>query len=339
MFFRWLVFSFNVLRFLWRFFVGLMHFLMVLSFLATLLVIGLAFSFNLWFPLAARWYVAHQSGFRLTIGASNSTLSRGLIDFSAIEIKNPKGKFSQDDCLKINRLMVKANLLTIFNPNVIFEEATIDVESITCDTNGNGVINVLDLARAFGISESGDFERDPQSDRSRKKHLVKMAPNQAGNGESLKLFAIREGGQCVVQEMVIYLGKLKLHNIIPGGGTKEIDIHETWNFTDVHSRKEVIKAIRVRLRPYGIDLVVQSAFGAIFNLPGVSSAKHLLMGVSHFSQTLFKGIAESVTKALPSKDDINLDANSSKAINRQDYDPLRASRNINKLEKEEKDAM
>jgi hypothetical protein len=348
MFFRWVVFHFKVARFLWRAFSGLMHFVMLLSFLMTLLMVCFAFSFNLWFPSVAKWYVAHESGFRLTIGASNSALSRGLIDFSGIEIKNPKLKFSQDDCLKINHIMVKANLLTIFNPSVVIEEVTVDVESITCDTSKDGVINVLDLAKVFGVSESEDAERgrklnhserNPKSNRSRKKYFGKTVSGRTGNGELPKSFIICDGSQCVVREMAIYLGKIKLHNIDQKGGSREIDINETWNFTDVHSQKEVINTIKTRLQRHGVDLMIQSAFEAIFNLPGIGSARRLITEIGHFSQTFFKGITESMMKTLPSKDDMNLEDNFSKIVDPLVRDRLQAIRNTNSSKEDTEDTM
>jgi hypothetical protein len=264
-----------------------------------------------------------------------------LIDFDGIEIKNPEGKFSQEGCLEINRIMVKANLLTILSPEVILEEAVVNVKRVIYDTNRRGEINVLSLAEAFGMPKEENLEpikklknSEPglKNDRDRKKHLVKVASDKFKDGAPLRLFAIREGGQCIARKMVIYLGKIELHNATREGESKEIAINETWNFTDVRSLTEVIESIKVRLQRHSIDLVIESVFETVFNLPGIKFTKRLINRIGHFSQGLFGGIAESVMKVLPSKGDINIEDNLSKIINPLDDRQIQVSQNADALE-------
>jgi hypothetical protein len=321
MFLKLLLFPFKAIRFLWHFFAGFIHFLVILSFFVSLLAIGLVFSFNLWFPSVAKWYVAHKSGFRFKIEKSKCALYRGLIDFNGVEIRNPEGKFSQDNCLKISRIMVKANLLTIFNAEIVIDEAIIEVERIVCDANKQNEINVLSFMEAFTKSKEEDSKliqkmpKNDRSDRERKKYPMKMAVDKFDKRVPLKFFAIHESGQYVAKKMVVYLGKFEFYNIVREGEGNEIEVNATWNFTDVRSRNEVIEAIKTRLQRHGIDLIIQNAFEAIFNLPGIKPVKHLISGISRFSQNFFKGITESVMKMLPNKEDMDLETNLSRMIN------------------------
>jgi hypothetical protein len=281
-------------------------------------MIGLAFSFNLWFPSVAKWYVAHQSGFRLTIEESKCAPYRGLVDFHNVEIKNPEKMFSQEGCLKISRLMAKANLLTVFNPEIIFEDIIIDVDRVICDTNGRGEINILNLMEAFAKPKENELEpikKLKKDSRERKKYPVKVASHKLPKEESLKFFAIREGSQCVARKMVVYIGKFELHNMTKEGENREIKIDEMWSFSNVRSQSEVIEAIKVRLQRHGVGLVIQNTFEAIFNLPGVKPVTHLIKGISRFSQGFFKGVAESMMKILPSKAEVNPEPNLSEIIN------------------------
>jgi hypothetical protein len=339
MFPKLLLFPYRAVRFLWHFFSGFIHFFVILSFLLSLLTVGLVFSFNLWFPSVAKWYVAHKSGFRFKIGESKCSLYRGLIDFNGIEVGNPEGKFSQDGCLKINRIMVKANLLTVFNPEMVIEEVIVEVERVVCDANKQREINILSFMDAF--SEGGDSKlqlADPdRSGRERKRQPANGVVDKLNKEAPLKLLAIHEGGQYVAKKMSVYLGKFELHNVIREGENSEIDVNAIWNFTDVRSRREVIEAIGVRLRRHGIDLIIQSAFDAIFNLPGIKPAKRLIGGISRFSQKFFKGITESMMKMLPSKDDANLEANLIPMIHSTGDDQFPAAGNVDDSEGDEAD--
>ncbi|MDR2371977.1 MAG: hypothetical protein LBD60_02410 [Puniceicoccales bacterium] len=338
MFLKLLLFSFRAVRFLWHFFSGFIYFLVILSFFVSLLAIGLVFSFNLWFPSVAKWYVVHKSEFRFKIEESKCALYRGLIDFNGIEVRNPEGKFSQDDCLKISRIMVKANLLTVFNPEMVIEEVILEVDRIVCDANKQSEINILSFMEAFASSEGKDSKlvqkspKNDRSDRERKKYPVKVAADKLNNGVPLRFFSIHESGQCVAKKMLVYLGKFELYNVIREGESTEIAVNATWNFTDVRSQSEVIEAIKARLQRHGINLIIQNAFEAIFNLPGIKHAKRLIVGISRFSQDFFKGITESVMKMLPSKEDMNLEDNLARMINPASSHQLLVQKNVDDSE-------
>jgi hypothetical protein len=338
MFLKLILFTFKAVRSLWHFFSGFIRFFVILSFFLSLLAIGLVFSFNLWFPPVAKWYVAHKSGFKFKIEESKCALYRGLIDFNGIEVRNPEGKFSQDDCLKISRIMVKANLMTIFSPEVVIEEVIIEVDRIVCDANKQSEINILSFMEAFSGSEGKDSKlvqklpKNDRSDRERKKYPMKIAADKLNNGVPLRFLAIHESGQCVAKKMLVYLGKFELHNVIREGESAEIEVNATWNFTDVRSQSEVIEAIKARLQRHGINLIIQNAFEAIFNLPGIKPAKRLITGISRFSQDFFRDITESVMKMLPSKEDIDLEGNLSRMINPATNHQLLVPKNVDDSE-------
>jgi hypothetical protein len=111
---------------------------------------------------------------------------------------------------------------------------------------------------SFCATERGQIKnptRPQKSDRNRKKYPVKAASDKPD--APLRFFAIREGSQCVVRKMTIYLGKIELHNVAKE--SKKIKINETWNFTNVRSESEVIESISVRLQHHSIGLIIQNA--------------------------------------------------------------------------------
>ncbi|MDR1591118.1 MAG: hypothetical protein LBR92_03970 [Puniceicoccales bacterium] len=298
---------------------------MISSLFVFLLAACLVFSFNLWFPSVAKWYVSHRSGFRLTIERSECVPYRGLIDFYGIEIKNPEEMFSQNGCLKINRIMAKADLLTLFNPEMVLEESVIDVDRIICETNKRSEINILSLLEAFVPPEKEvpkSIKKLEKNDNNRKNYPVKITANKLKNKTPLKFFANNEGGRCVVRKMAVYLGTFELHNITRDGDNKEIEVNERWNFTNVRSQREVIEAIKIRLQQHGIGLVIQAAFEAIFNFPGIKSAKGVIEGMGRLGQVFFKGIAEAMGKMLPNKEDLNIESNFSKFISPMNQLPV-----------------
>jgi hypothetical protein len=153
--------------------------------------------------------------------------------------------------------------------------------------------------------------------------------NKLEKGVPLKFFAGHEGSQCMVRKMVIYLGTFELHNIAKEGDNREIEVNQKWDFTNVRSQSEVIETIKTHLQQHGIGLVIQTAFEAIFNLPGIKSAKNVIGGISRFSQGFFKGMVEAVGRVLPSKEDLNIESNISKIVNPMDANQLQVLKNSN----------
>jgi hypothetical protein len=281
-------------------------------FIVILLAGVLLISFNLWFPAAAKWYVAHKSGFQLQIGHSKCALYRGLIDFNAVEIKNPEGKFFQDDCLKFNRLMLKANLLSMMAPEMVIEEIVIDVDRIVCDKNNQDDINVLEFGKAFMISEAkylqlnkkrGKSVKDKKSDA--KESLVKpeseKSESEKADDSSSKFFTICDDGHFVARKVMIHIDTFKLHNVTMAGEDKTIPINETWTLTDVKSKKEVIESVITHLQKYGIGIIMQNIFETVSNLPGIKSVNHVVEKVGRWGRGIFKSMAKAMTKMLPSK--------------------------------------
>ncbi|MDR1303434.1 MAG: hypothetical protein LBJ81_02330 [Puniceicoccales bacterium] len=277
---------------------------MVLSILLSLLLAVALLSFNWWFPGAAEWYVEHKSGFKLRIGQSNCAIYRGLIDFNGVEIQNPEGKFSQEGCLKFDHLMAKANLLTAMSPEIVVDEVILSMERAICEKNSAGETNLLVLQNAFSMLKNGDSSDAPKRRHgTRKKNrgdgekTVAVADG-ASSGGPLKFFA-QGGGRLVIRKMTIHVGSFELHNVTTSDEQRVIDVNQTWTLTDVRSRKEVIDFVTARLQNYGVGIVIQNVFGAIFNLPGVRSVKSAMEKVSHLGRGMLKSVSEAMTQALP----------------------------------------
>jgi hypothetical protein len=231
-----------------------------------------------------------------------------VIDFNRIEIRNPEGKFSQEGCLKFDRLMARANLLTVFNPEIVIDEVVLGIERVICEKGADGEMNVWAFQNAFSVLDESDLGALPRRRRRAKRRsggeeesaVEKAAPKANGAGDSgpLKFFA-QNGGRFVIRKMTIRMGSFELHNITAPGEKKEIDVNQTWTLTDVRSRKDVVDFVMARLQSYGLGIVLQSALGAIFNLPGMKLVKHGMEKVSHLGRGVFKGVGEAMTRILP----------------------------------------
>jgi hypothetical protein len=301
---KFIVFPFKLLRFSWRFLISFIHFLAVLSIVLSLLFTIALLSFNWWFPAAAEWYVEHKSGFKLHIGQSNCAIYRGLIDFNGIEIQNPEGKFSQEGCLKLDRLMAKTNLLTVMSPEIVIEEVVLGMERVICEKNSGGETNLGTFQNAFSMLQKNDLDSAPKRRRGARKRnrgdgeKTAAVADGASNNGPLKLFA-QSGSRFVIRKMMIHVGSFELHNITASGEQQVVDVNQTWTLTNVHSRKEVIDFVTARLQKYGVNIAIQSVFGAIFNLPGVRSVKSAMAKVGQLGRGMFKKVSETVMQELP----------------------------------------
>jgi hypothetical protein len=118
------------------------------------------------------------------------------------------------------------------------------------------------------------------------------------NNRLLKFFAQR-GGRFVIRKMTIHVGSFELHNITTPGEQQVVDVNQTWTLTDVRSRKEVVDFVTGRLQNYGIGVMIQNVFGAIFNLPGVKSINSAMAKVSHLGRGMFRKVSETMMQTLP----------------------------------------
>ncbi|MDR1435073.1 MAG: hypothetical protein LBI77_01555 [Puniceicoccales bacterium] len=306
--FRLLLWPFKIIRFTWRLCSKLIHFLAILAIWVSLFAVIFFLSFNRWFPSVARHYVFKKSGFNLHIDQSQCSLWRGLIDLNGIEIKNPAKKFSQNDCLNINRLMIKMNLLSLLNPEVVVDEVTIDMDRIVCDQNNSGDIGILKLCKALTASEdetlkSREKKLEPLRKSNQKNGHTKYLSNVTSNGEEsdkklLKLASVKEGSQFMVKKMNLRIGRFELYNITGKDEHKTINVDVNWNFTDVRSKNEVINRVMSGLKGYGISVIVEKFLNSIFDLPGVKIFKHSVRKVSNFCQEIFKKITSSIVDSM-----------------------------------------
>ncbi|MDR2200813.1 MAG: hypothetical protein LBN94_01755 [Puniceicoccales bacterium] len=224
------------------------------------------------------------------------------MDFGAIEVKNPRKKFPRPDCLSINRFMVKADLFSLFNPEVVVDEIILDVDKIVYDRSETGDINLELLSKAFVSSKKEHPQTSKgnvvsaKKDTPKQKIFAKTAPNVKSDAGPLKLTLI--DGEChfMVRKMTVHLGHLELYNFPTKGAHRNINIDATWNFTNVHSRQEISDVIIAHLQGYGIALIIQNVLATIFDLPGVKSVKRSVKKVSHFGQRLIKGVVKTFSQ-------------------------------------------
>jgi hypothetical protein len=324
--FRFLLWPFKIIRFTWRLCSKLVHFLAILVIWVSLFAVIFFLSLNTWFPAVARHYVFKKSGFNLHIDQSKCSLWRGLIDLNGIEIKNPAKKFSQDDCLNINRLMIKMNLLSLLNPAVVVDEITIDMDRIVCDQNDSGDIGILKLCKALTASgdenlKSREKKLEPLRKSNQKnghtKHLTNVAPNgEESDQKLLKLASVKEGSQFMVKKMNLRIGRFELYNITGKGEHRTINVDVTWNFTGVRSRNEVINRVMSGLKGHGISVIVKKFLNSIFDLPGVNIFKHSVKKVSNFCQEILKKITSSMVDSMATagsvKESMDISASQSK---------------------------
>ncbi|MDR2807314.1 MAG: hypothetical protein LBB11_04150 [Puniceicoccales bacterium] len=259
-----------------------------------LLTIGVLLSFNYWFPKAAQTYVTHKSDFNFHVGQSQCALYRGLVDFNNIEIQNPEKKFSQENCMSIDRFMVKVNLLSFLKSETVIDEVFINIDKVTCERTEDGRINLMELKTAFSPKESTASTEAVESRSKRKrgsqKSSAKAGTQDASAGDSFKF---------VIKKLHLHVGSFELYNITAKKEHKTINANLTWNFVDVHSTKEIGDTITTQLQNYGLSIIIQSLWGTVLDLPGIKTAKQAVQKVGQFSQDVLKNTAETVMGLLP----------------------------------------
>ena len=212
--------------------------ILTLLFIIIALVVIVLATINLWLPYVIKTFVEKKSNFPTKVQASKCSLTRGVVDLEGINLKNPTGKFEEENLITVNKLSASVEYNTIFQKQIIIPEVTVDVENFTCDKNKDGDINAMVLANSFS---SGDKE---ETDEEKKKKEEEEEEKKKKEEEEEKENENKEGKSILIRKLTIRLGSVVLNNI-PTDGEHKFEINKTLNFENVNpdNKKDIIEQI------------------------------------------------------------------------------------------------
>ena len=149
--------------------------LAILIFLVALVAIVIA-TINIWLPKVIKIFVEKKSNFPTNVQVSKCSVTKGVIDLEGINLKNPKGKFEEENFLTVNKLFASVDYKSLTTKQIVIPEVVINVENLTCEKNKDGDINAMVLANSFTGGEETDEEKKKKEEEE-KMQKTKKNPN------------------------------------------------------------------------------------------------------------------------------------------------------------------
>ena len=239
----------------------------LLLFIIALIAVVLL-TLNIWLPHAIKWFVEKKSNFPTNVQKSNCALTKGIVDFENINLKNPKGKFEQENFVTLKKLSAQVEYKTLFEKQIVIPEVTIDLDNFTCEKNKDGDINAMVLVNSFTGGDSEEDEKKKQEEEKKKqeeeeKKKQEEEEKKEGEGEGEK--KEEESKSFIIRKLTVRLGTIELYNLTSEDGEHKIALNKTLNFENVslENKKEIIKQILEDpdLQNAGYSLVLETALG------------------------------------------------------------------------------
>ena len=222
---------------------------------------------NLWLPSAIKWFVEKKSNFPTQVKKSNISLTKGIVDFEGINLKNPKGKFEQENFVTVNKLSAQVEYKTLFEKQIVIPEVTIDLDNFTCEKNKDGDINAMVLVNSFtgGDSEEDKKKQEEEEKKKQEEEEEKKKKEEEEKKEEEGEKKEEEGKTFVIRKLTVRLGTIELYNLTSEDGEHKINLNKTLKFENVslENKKEVITQILQDedLQNAGYSLALQTALG------------------------------------------------------------------------------
>ncbi|MDR3143906.1 MAG: hypothetical protein LBT64_00175 [Puniceicoccales bacterium] len=230
--------------------------LLKLALIATLALLVIMASGNLWVPRFAETALTKASAFTTKIGKSNGSLFEGRIDFGDVEIKNPSHAFDDENFMRIRRLFADVDVASLFKNTLVIEEVDIDVDHISIVTGFEGADNC-------SLFEKNLHRKAQPHGHDVEQKITRSGKKREKSEKKAQAAAVRSGKKksLLLKKFSVYIDKIYIVNE-EKKFKKTYDIKYRGEFTDVSDLAILRKRLVNDLVKHGIsflpDMIISS---------------------------------------------------------------------------------